>query len=129
MKKYISLIFLTILTILTIGGCAIKFSQIDTEKYYVKIVENGKREELISFKNKKKLVDYYYRYENIPAYNKDGKKILVNINTLKDCELKKNSYLKVSVKDVMKDTSNEIQGFEEVKFSNIPSKAQQKLDK
>ena len=128
MKKNISIIFIAILAIITIGGCTIKFSELDTEKYYVKIVESGKREESISFENKKKIVNYYYRYENIPAYNKEGEKILVNINTLKDSELKKNAYLRVSVKDVMKDTSNEIQGFEEVEFSKIPTKAQEKLD-
>ena len=120
--------FIAVLAILTIGGCTIKFSEIGAEKYYVKIVEAGERKEAISFENKKKIVHYYYRYENIPAYNKEGEKILVNIDTIKDSELKKNAYLRVSVKDVIKDTSNEIQGFEEVEFSKIPTKAQQKLD-
>lgn len=128
MKK-IGLTFLVLIAmVFSISGCSIKFSEMGTEKYYVKIVKDGERKEQYHLNdNNKKVVEYYYEYKDIPAYNKDGQKILVNITTLNDKKLKENAYLKVSVKEPSTEKVNEIQGFEEIDSSKVPEKAMDEL--
>lgn len=127
MRKVGITVFILISVIFAITGCSIKFREIGTEKYYVKIVGNGERKETYRLEDNKNVIDHYYEYNNVPAYNNDGQKILVNISTLGDKELKKDVYLKVSVKEPSIENTNEIQGFEEVDISKIPEKAKNEL--
>ncbi|MBM7835570.1 YxeA family protein [Clostridium sardiniense] len=125
MRKVGIMCFLLVSIVFITNGCSIKFREIGTEKYYVKIDGGGIKKE--SLDNNTKIVDYYYEYKNVPAYNSNGEKILVNINTLVDKELKKDAYLKVSVRNPSTENTNDIQGFEEVDISKIPEKAKNKF--
>lgn len=122
MKKIGITSFLLVSMIFVLSGC-VKFSKIGTEKYYVKIIESGEKEKSINGNGESD----YYTYKNIQAYDKDGKKILVNINTIEDKEIKKDAYLQVDVKDPSIKEANEIKGYEEVEKSKIPEKARNEL--
>ncbi|MGL5480123.1 MAG: DUF1093 domain-containing protein [Clostridium sp.] len=126
MKKGVMTFFL-LLIIFSITGCSIKLREIGTEKYYVKIVESGEKKEDVILKDDKKVIGYYYEYSNVPAYDENGKKILVTIDTLGDKEIRKDSYLKVYVKEPSVESINEIQGFDQVDVLKIPEKAKNAL--
>ncbi|MDQ0149619.1 YxeA family protein [Eubacterium multiforme] len=124
MKKIGIVSFLLVSMIFALSGC-VKINKIGTEKYYVKIVKGGEREKSNSNDGK---ISYYYTYTNIQAYDKEGKKILVNINTIEDKEIRKDAYLQVDVKNPSDKETNEIKGYEEVKQSEIPEKAKKELN-
>ncbi|MCX0365435.1 YxeA family protein [Clostridium perfringens] len=109
-KNFIISIFMLVFFSLNVLGC-IKIREIGTEKYYLKITQDGK---LNSNNN--------YSYENIPAYNKDGEKILVNFWAMDGKQLRKNAYLQVSVKNPSNEHNNEIEGYKEVSEDDLPSK-------
>lgn len=110
-KNFIVSIFILVIFSLSILGCQ-NIREIGTEKYYLKVTQDGE----------KNSGDKNYYYNNIPAYNENGEKILVNFFAMDEKQLRKNAYLQVSVKNPSNDHNNEIQGYREVSESDLPSK-------
>ncbi|MDM0612612.1 YxeA family protein [Clostridium perfringens] len=110
-KNFIISIFMLVLFSLSILGCR-NLSEVGSEKYYLKINQDGEKES----------GDENYLYKNIPAYNKDGEKILVDFSAFNGKKLRKNAYLQVSVKNPSNEHNNEIKGYREINESDLPSK-------
>lgn len=113
-KNFIISIFILMFFSLNIWGCQ-SIREIGTEKYYLKITQDGEKE----------AGDENYLYKNIPAYNKDGEKILVDFFAIDGKQLQKNAYLKVSVKNPSNEHNNEIKGYREINESDLPSKVKE----
>lgn len=115
MKKF--LIVVGILFVLGVVGVFaltnIDFNRMNANNYYLQITEDGVPHE-------DKLDDgsvmTYYSYK-LDAINADGETILLEFTAQKN--LRKDAYLKMYVKN-----GNEVSSYDEVKFENIPKKAQ-----
>lgn len=90
------------------------------DSYYVKIMTDGEKEEI---KDSRDEVTIQYKY-TLPGYDEEGNKKILTFNGQKPRPLRKGAYLEV--------TWNENKGvtsYEEVKQSDIPKLAQEKLSK
>lgn len=125
-KKIIIGIF--IVTILSgLVGCT-RLNEINTDVFYVKVTQDGKERKEPYIKNGEKKIFIYYQYENVDAYDKNGKEIKVRFTSDKK-QLRKDSYLEIRVRDTKEDTTNEIISYKEVNDDDVPNNVKIKLDR
>lgn len=110
------LIIISILLLAIVGGWFI-YNEINYEKCYVKITENGKADTV----GTTTVYDY-----TLKAYDKKGKEVPVKFMGRKN--LKLNAYICVDVIKPLKNTANEINKYKEVMAGQLPEKAKEKLD-
>lgn len=118
MKKFL----IILLSIVAIGFIGLKTAEhfiMGGESYYVKITTEGEYEEGKSDSGVK-IVQYNY---NLPGYNQEGEKKDLEFAAFKDRPLKMNAYLKVTW-----NKNKGVTSYEEVKGSEVPEKAKEKLD-
>lgn len=117
MKKF--LLTIAILFVVCLGALyalmTIDFNRMGADHYYVQITQDGEVSETRTG-NGKVYKDYNY---TLPAYNKDGKERELEFMAQKN--LRKDAYLKMYVK------KDGVSSYDEVKFDEIPEKAQAKL--
>ena len=80
------------------------------------------------YTNGEKKIFIYYQYENVDAYDKNGKEIKVRFTSDKK-QLRKDSYLEIRVRDTKEDTTNEIISYKEVNGDDVPNNIKIKLDR
>ncbi|GAA0732358.1 YxeA family protein [Clostridium oceanicum] len=129
MKKRLIKVFIILFVIVLGFGIAEKNNFLEMKrwgerKYYIQVKENGTK---VNTKDKKGNPSYYYNYEKVAAYNKDGQKIEINYISSKN--LKMNAYICVYVKFPRKNKINTIQSYEEVAYEKLPQKVKGKLNK
>lgn len=117
MKKFLMLV--GILFILGAAGVfaltKIDFNRMNADNYYLQITEDGVQHET---KLDDGSVMTYYSYK-LDAKNADGEMIPLEFTAQKN--LRKDAYLKMYVKN-----GDEVSSYDEVKFEDIPKKAQPK---
>lgn len=123
LKKYIALIATLFIFALSSVGCSLDKNKIGKTKMYVHITENGKE-----VNEKGSDGETYSRYfYKLKAYDKNGKEDSVTFSAGKN--LKLDAFLRVYVTDKTDSKGNkEIGTFEEVKASEIPQEAKEKLN-
>ncbi|MCD5032963.1 YxeA family protein [Enterococcus faecalis] len=117
MKK-IGSIFLIIFGLL--GGGV--WYMMHPQYYYVKITENGTKDTGMILNDGKKVYTYNY---SLKGYDKHGNEKKLTFSTHPDLNrsFKRNTYLKIIYTNLKQET-----GYEEVKSSDIPKKALNKLE-
>ncbi|MGE6377786.1 YxeA family protein [Peribacillus muralis] len=115
--------FLTVVGIIFLIGVAgvfaltkIDFNRMNADHYYVQITEDGTQHDT-KLGDGSVMTSYSYR---LKAANADGETEALEFTAQKN--LRKDAYLKVYVKD-----EDEVSSYDEVKFEEIPKKAQEKL--
>ncbi|MDZ5252752.1 YxeA family protein [Clostridium sp. LIBA-8841] len=128
--KYIKRLIIGIFAVSMLSGMigCTRLNEINTEKFYVKIIQDGKEHKEPYIRDGEKKDFIYYQYEDVSAYDKDGKGIKVRFSSDKK-QLRKDAYLEIRVKDVKDNSVNEITSYEEVKPDEVPSAAKAELDK
>lgn len=117
MKKFIPL---AVIFAIFLGGCLYTYQFFyGGDPYYTQIVDDGKKEETTS-DNGEPLTRYSYQQT---AYSPDGEKITVKMTEYRNKPLRKNSYLKLKV-----NPRKGIMNWEEVKKTEIPKKALERLE-
>lgn len=125
--KYIKLLIssLFVVTILSgMVGCD-GLKEINTDKYYLKVPDKCTKKEDIYIEDNKTKKDILYSYNNVAAYDEDGKKVEVKFFANK--KLRTNAYLRVSIKDPKDNEENEIIAYNEVKEDQLSSIVKEKL--
>lgn len=117
MKKF--LLTIAILFVVCLGALyalmTIDFNRMNADHYYLQITQDGEVSESRASDGK---VYKNYNYK-LPAYNEDGKERELEFMAQKN--LRKDAYLKMYVK------KDGVSSYDEVKFEEIPEKAQAKL--
>ncbi|TQR21728.1 YxeA family protein [Psychrobacillus vulpis] len=115
--------FLTIVGILFVVGVAglfaltkIDFNRMNADNYYLQITEDGVQHEN-KLDDGSVMISYSYKLE---ATNADGETIPLEFTAHKN--LREDAYLKMYVKK-----DDQVSSYDEVKFEDIPKKAQEKL--
>lgn len=128
--KYIKRLIIGIFAVSMLSGmigCS-RLNEINTEKFYVKITQDGKEQKEPYIRDGERKEFIYYQYEDVNAYDKDGKGIKVRFSSDKK-PLRKDAYLEIRVKNIKDDSVNEITGYKEVNPDEVPSAAKTELDK
>ncbi|WP_285768769.1 YxeA family protein [Peribacillus sp. SI8-4] len=115
--------FFTVAGIIFLIGAAgafaltkIDFNRMNADHYYVQITEDGTKHEQ-KVEDGSLMTSYSYRLDGT---NAEGKTKPLEFTAQKN--LRKDAYLKVYVKD-----EDKVSSYDEVKFEEIPKKAQDKL--
>lgn len=106
------IIFVAALVILM----TVDFNRLNKDSYYVQISADGEVEEIKL--DSGEIVETYW-YE-LPSYNESGEEKTLKFSAGKN--LRKDAYLKLYVKN-----GDEVSSYDEVKFHDIPRKAQEQL--
>lgn len=103
-----------------IGGGA--WYMMHPQYYYVKITESGTKDTGISFNDGTKVYSYSY---NLKGYDENGNEKELTFSTQPDLNrpFKRNAYLKIRYTNWKQEN-----GYEEVKKSDIPKKALNKIE-
>lgn len=128
--KYIKRLIIGIFAVSMLSGIVgcTRLNEINTDKFYVKITQDGKEHKEPYVRDGERKEFIYYQYEDVKAYDKDGKGIKVRFSSDKK-SLRKGAYLEIRVRDVKDDSVNEIISYKEVNPDDVPSKAKTELDK
>ena len=112
------LIVISILLVAIVGvGSWFIYNEMNYEKCYVKITENGKEDTVGS----STVYDY-----TLKAYDKKGNEVPVTFSANKNLRL--NAYLCVYVRKPLKNNANEINKYKEVTAEQLPEKVKEKLN-
>lgn len=128
--KYIKKIIIGIFTVTILSGVVgcTRLNEINTDVFYVKVTQDGKEKKEPYIKDGERKNFISYQYENVDAYDKDGKEIKVRFTSDKK-QLKKGAYLEIRVSDAKDNTTNEIISYKEVNSDDLPNDVKMKLDK
>lgn len=118
MKK-LAIGLISVIAILVIGYQLAEHFIMGGDSYYVQITTDGEQIDVKS-DNGDHFTDYQYE---LKSYDENGKEKEVTFNGNKERPLRKEAYLKLTW-----NAEKGVTGYEEVQKSEIPQKAQEKLD-
>lgn len=123
LKKYIALIASLFIFTLFSSGCGFDKNKIGKTKMYVHITENGEKK-VEKSDSGEPFTRYYYQ---LKAYDENGKEDSITFSAGKNLRL--DAFLRVYVTDKTDSKGNKAIGtWEEVKASEIPQEAKEKLN-